>query len=265
MSELLDLAFARMCADWISTVDSMYIDSGTLLRPALPTPPVDPRISEYAIRAHISMMGIDGVRRFYGVLVQHREDLGDFVLALHGTRSAADYAANAAFLSRPLHEVPFAGRVQGGWHRLFASAIVMDSENVLPHDTHSEFVRDVNALIRHHAGDAEPRLTITGHSLGAAVLTLFVVHNSSTPETIKPSRVCTFASPMVGDADFVARYEECEIDTWRVVVDRDTVPKLPGTTLGYRHVGAEHLLVLADARKSMRGVHALRTYRDLLG
>ncbi len=264
MNAAFDPVSARMCADWINTVDSMYIDSGTLLRPALPTAPPDSPVAAYAIRAHISMMGIDGVRRFYGVLVQHREDRSDFVLALHGTRSAADYAANAAFLSRPLHEIPFGGRVQGGWHRLFASAIVMDTENVLPHDANSEFVRDVNALIRHHAGDAEPRLTITGHSLGAAVLTLFVVHNSSAANTVHPLRVYTFASPMVGDADFVSRYEESGVDTWRIVVDRDTVPKLPGTTLGYRHVGTEHLLVLADARKSMRGVHALRTYRDLL-
>ena len=235
----------------------------------------DARLADYVVRGHLSMKGLDNVRRFYGLLVQSDLAPDEFVLVLRGTRSPADYVANGLFgLVRFSGGQPGAGRVHRGWHDLFKSARLAGPESFSPQPAaKADLVRDVNALIATCQARARPdgrsdasavKLTLTAHSLGAAILTMFVVKNGSVEGTIKPASVYTLASPMVGDAAFVARFNALCLDSQRIVVDRDTVPLLPGRRWGYRHVERE-LRLRAASPASPRRTHDIRTYRELLG
>lgn len=78
------------------------------------------------------------------------------------------------------------------------------------------------------AGQARrPRPTVvTGHSLGSALATLFVMENASRGK-FDISTCCTFASPRVGDTEFVHLFNQLPITSWRVVNTKDVVPRLP--------------------------------------
>ena len=66
------LALAERCALWIATVDGMYLRERTNLAPALGSD--DPRLAGHAVRGHVSLKGVDNVRRFYGILAQNEAD-----------------------------------------------------------------------------------------------------------------------------------------------------------------------------------------------
>ncbi len=250
----------------------MYLRDRTSLTPSLDGS--EAGVANYSVRGHLSMKGVDNVRRFYGILAQNNAAGDEFVLVLRGTRSSADYIANGLFaLARFSDGLPSAGRVHRGWHDLFKSARMTDPEGRLPPPAaRPDLVRDVNFLIATYQARARPdgeadasavRLTATAHSLGAAILTMFVVKNGSLNGAVKPASVYTLASPMVGDAAFVARFNALGLESQRIVVDRDTVPMLPGRRWSYRHVDREVRLA-SNGAASPRRTHDIRTYRDLL-
>ena len=231
----------------------------------------DPRIAGYSARAHVSLKGPDNVRRFFGLLAQSDADADEFVLAFRGTRSAADYLTNGLFgLSRFPAGGPRSGRVHRGWRNLYSSARVAGAPEA--HSGRPSFARELNAAIAKAQArargdgkaDAEAvKLTVAAHSLGSAIATLFVVENASLEGSVRPASVCTLASPMVGDAAFVAGFDGLRLNSWRVVIDKDTVPRLPGRRWGYRHVGREAVLASRTAA-SPRRMHDIGTYLSLL-
>lgn len=82
----------------------------------------------------------------------------------------------------------------------------------------------------------EPRavLDVTGHSLGAALCTLYTIaHNQDSRHAL--STVCTFASPGVGNSAFVGAFDRLPIASWRIVNEQDLVPK-----------GSPHIPLLLD-------------------
>jgi hypothetical protein len=72
------------------------------------------------------------------------------------------------------------------------------------------------------------RLIVTGHSLGAAIATLYA-------SVIAPDKLITIGSPRVGDADFVAAL--ADVDMTRLVDCCDVVTELPPEVGCYVHAG----------------------------
>jgi len=73
----------------------------------------------------------------------------------------------------------------------------------------------------------------TGHSLGAALATICSIYCLHTI-----SRLVTFGSPRVGNADFASEVARITRQCDRYVHGKDVVPTLPPENMGYRHVGS---------------------------
>lgn len=76
-------------------------------------------------------------------------------------------------------------------------------------------------------------LTLTGHSLGGALITMLAIDLTIT-NRMTPPTVYTFGSPRVGDATFVSVYNRFITDSWRIANRIDIVPTLPISP--YEHV-----------------------------
>lgn len=79
----------------------------------------------------------------------------------------------------------------------------------------------------------QTQLILTGHSLGAAIATLFA-------SLCTPNALVTFGSPRVGDATFVATL--APVDIRRYVDCCDLVTDLPPPIGGYVHAGASNYI-----------------------
>ena len=107
-------------------------------------------------------------------------------------------------------------------------------------------------------------ITVTGHSLGAALATLLGYDLAVNSVYTNPS-VVTFASPQVGDLQFADTYNNEVPDTWRVANVPDLVPGLPGPPLGYDHVDQlVRVNSLGVAKVWPNCTHSLDTYLFLL-
>ena len=84
--------------------------------------------------------------------------------------------------------------------------------------------------------DGVCRVTVTGHSLGAALAVLCAVDlQYNFPE--KDYEVFLFGCPRVGNRAFQKSYNKRVFKTMRVENGNDIVTKVPPAILGYRHVG----------------------------
>ncbi|WP_345533635.1 lipase family protein [Viridibacterium curvum] len=72
------------------------------------------------------------------------------------------------------------------------------------------------------------RLTICGHSLGAAIAVL-------TASNLRPKRLVTIGCPRVGDTQFVTTL--AGVDCTRIVNCCDVITEVPPSLFGYEHVG----------------------------
>lgn len=95
----------------------------------------------------------------------------------------------------------------------------------------------------------ETSLTVTGHSLGAAVATLNALdivangHNRKANKEVCPVTAFVYASPRVGDMRFKMAFDSLEnLHLLRIENAPDIVPKVPLVTMGYVEIGNELLI-----------------------
>jgi len=135
--------------------------------------------------------------------------------------------------------------------------------------------------------DESMSITLTGHSLGAALATLSSYDvkkflNSNFPALPIPVTAFAFASPRVGNRAFALRTEELGVKVLRLVNRRDAVPKVPGLVFNenswrwltklldplpwtYFHVGVPIVLDNDDPRNlDPVYAHSLKNYLHLI-
>jgi len=215
---------------------------------------------------------------FYGFVAQATAPPHDLVVALRGTQGGVEWwdDLNSAFMVK--FRVPGCGYVALGFDRIY------DTIEIVPYPTAADggaapaerslaakggLARQIAALVESRrralpAAAPAPVVSVTGHSLGAALATLYVMENAKT-EKLKTPVLCTFGSPRVGDATFVRVFNGLRLASTRFAVDQDLVPQLPPQAFGFRHVNA--LVDLNAAGKIRPGFacwHVMPTYLSLI-
>jgi len=125
--------------------------------------------------------------------------------------------------------------------------------------------RELAHGVRRSAAEAPPArpMVVTGHSLGSALATLFVMENAS-KHKFDIITSCTFASPRVGTLEFARAFDLLPINSWRIVNTLDVVPKLLPhipVVLEYDHVDTAYSFQSLDfSKNSLVCWHAMETY-----
>jgi GH25 family lysozyme M1 (1,4-beta-N-acetylmuramidase) len=225
---------------------------------------------------------------FYGFIAQSQTAPGQLVLAIRGTSDAIEWWDDFNALELTAFKNPAWGQVGSGFARIYDTLEVVErpSESV-PEAAASRtmrpvggFAQQVSALISRHVAPRPPArarasaraatslpnatVEVTGHSLGAALATLYAMENAKTEQIANPM-LCTFASPLVGDATFATTFNALELTSWRIDNIKDLVTKVPPTILGFRHVDQQEQ-VNSSGKVVPNPVcwHSLATYLSLI-
>src|SRR5262249_38418009 len=103
---------------------------------------------------------------------------------------------------------------------------------------------------------------ITGHSLGGALAQLCAAQTQFVLQ-VPVQGVYTFGQPRVGDEDFARTiHGRLGSQIFRVINDRDLVPRVPLFAMGFRHYGTEIFFDHAQVRKD--GKAGVETLADAL-
>ena len=146
----------------------------------------------------------------------------EIVVAIRGTEGILEWIHDAQFLPVNCPFFPPAGNTEDGFTAVYLSMRTGS-------DATSPTVRDF--LAKNYA--SSQTLTICGHSLGGALVTLLALDVAANAK-FNPA-VYTYASPRTGDSQFVTMYNHVVPNTTRIANRVDLVPKLPLPPL-YEHV-----------------------------
>jgi hypothetical protein len=158
-------------------------------------------------------------------LILQAATAGDVVIAVRGTESVQEWIHDAEFILVPCPFLAGAGQTEDGFTAMFLS-MTTSLDPSCPSVTRSlptlTFPRPVTSL------------TLCGHSLGGALVTLLALDVAANSAFKNPT-VYTYASPRTGDPHFAATYNQVVPNTTRIAGRLDLVPKLPLPPL-YEHV-----------------------------
>jgi Lipase (class 3) len=264
---------------FVQAAYAMYYADPNNITPAQPLNfPPGFRLSAW-IHMQDFILGSTGPK-FYGVIAQNEANANQFVLAIRGTANGLEWWDDANAAVKTTFRDPDAGSVASGFARIYNTLEVVDSgpeAAAAPIARQSMksvgvFARQVSALVRHHAAapaqlsgvPPAASVAVTGHSLGAALATLYAMDNAHSDQLPMPL-LCTFASPRVGDARFAATFSELGLASWRVVNAPDIVPHFPPEFLGFSHIDTlQQFSSSGKVTSSPECWHSLSTYLSLI-
>ncbi|GAB2274211.1 hypothetical protein Dimus_008978 [Dionaea muscipula] len=152
----------------------------------------------------------------------------DIVIALRGTSTCLEWAENMRDVLVP---VPCAGALQApssgqpkvecGFSSLFRTAgqqVPSLAESV---------VGEVRRLMELYEGEALS-ISVTGHSLGAALALLVADEVSTCAAEVPPVAVFSFGGPRVGNRAFGKRIKANKVKVLRIVNAQDVITRVPG-------------------------------------
>ncbi|CAL9154166.1 unnamed protein product [Musa hybrid cultivar] len=117
-------------------------------------------------------------------------------------------------------------------------------------------VEEVRRLMEVYEGE-ELSITVTGHSLGAALALLVADELSTCAPRVPPIAVVSFGGPRVGNRAFAERLKRRGVNVLRVVNDKDVVTMVPSAA-GLPHLSEEYEHVGSELRVDNRDSPYLR-------
>ncbi|XP_008801803.3 phospholipase A(1) DAD1, chloroplastic-like [Phoenix dactylifera] len=164
----------------------------------------------------------------------------DIVVAFRGTATCLEWLENlrATLTHLPCPFPPSASQpepmVQRGFWSLFTSPGSI--RRCLRDEVRDEIARLLDA----YGGKGQPlSLTVTGHSLGAALAVLTAYDITTTFQDAPMVTVVSFGGPRVGNASFCRRLEERGGKVLRIVNTQDIITKVPGFVIDDNNVKEE--------------------------
>jgi hypothetical protein len=192
-----------------------------------------------------------------GLVAQHLD--GELVIALRGTRGIHEWLHDCAYYAVHCPIAPDAGFTEDGFTACFRSLRLAD-------EPHAGSLAAQLALLQTPV--PVTRVTVCGHSLGAALATLLAL-DLAINTALKPVTLYTFASPRIGDERFAHFFAEHVQDAHRIANRADIVTLTPPGIASLRrpYVHVESLSPLAPhSRVSLHiaCMHHLSTYLFLM-
>lgn len=226
--------------------------------------------------------------RFYGYIARNKNTQDDFAVAIRGTEGLVEWWDDASAYMVPFAQVPHAGRVAHGFDRIYSTLKIEQHPRAAGpllqagplSELQGSFADQLEqlhkrleessarkAIVNEQKGRPERPYIVTGHSLGAALTTLFVMENKE-KQKFDITTSCKFASPRVGNMVFVRTFNLLPITSWRLVNSWDLVPKLPLSIpiiLDYEHVNTAYQFS-SEGKAKMNPVcwHSMETYLNWL-
>ena len=215
---------------------------------------------------------------FYGIIAHEIKNPDSRIVAIRGTEGWREWIDDFMAFHTPF-QVAAAGRVAKGFDRIYGSLKIikrplrgLKAAATAPQTFEGTFAQQLEKEVLAREAERSGRAmapgqkrrrrptVVAGHSLGAALATLFVGENEA-EKNFDITTCCTFASPRVGDPDFVRFFDRLPINSWRIVNTLDEVPKLAPKFMDYDHVATEYSFSSADfAKESIGCRHFLETY-----
>ncbi|CAN1149975.1 Phospholipase A1-IIgamma [Linum perenne] len=196
----------------------------------------------------------------------------DIVVAWRGTVQTLEWVNDLDFLLVSGDKVfgeKSDVKVHQGWYSVYTS-----DDPRSPYNTSSardQVMNEIKRLLEEYK-DEEISITVTGHSLGAAVATLTAIdivtnrfnHRSNQPLTHshKPPKSFVYASPLVGDLGFHNMFNSLtDLRLLRIRNFPDPVPTVPPKLFGFFEVGHEIMIfILSPYLKPLLNPHNLELY-----
>lgn len=290
MARPLDKQEAILFGKFVNVAYAMFKRDPNVLQPEPATGEIpDP----YELVAWVIMSDFDfwgnETPKFYGIICRHPKER-NFVLAIRGTEGAVEWFDDAMALLVPFRHAPEAGKVARGFDKVYNTLKVVRRHGVAGATTGKgtagaptagqpkpeSFARQLERL----AADLEepapqtrlqaelPRraFVVTGHSLGSALATLFVLDHRE-ERKFDVTTICTFASPHVGNTEFVNQFNQLPLTSWRITNTQDIVPKVPLDLplFDYQHVATPYEFSSAGVVKWGPACwHSMSTYLNWL-
>jgi hypothetical protein len=268
---------AVLYGQFVKAAYSMY-DPATLTPPPSADFPAGYQLTAWVNMRDFILGSTDPV--FYGFIAQSTTDATRFVLAIRGTSNGVEWWDDFNAAIKTPFKVPGCGSVGAGFARIYETLEVIERPTgaaTAPAVAQSlksigGFCQQVSALVRRHVAataratgrDTSGSVEVTGHSLGAALATLYTLENAFMDKIPNPG-LCTFASPFVGDSTFASAFNGLGLTSWRIVNAPDIVPNLPPEILGFTHINTLQLCNSSGkVQPSLTCWHALSTYLALI-
>jgi hypothetical protein len=172
--------------------------------------------------------------QFYGFVAQSTQNVNQFIVAIRGTSSLEEWWDDLNAVRLTPFKVPNCGNVGDGFARIYDTVQVIEcppaGAAAVPAPRLAaprSFAQQVSSLVRRRQTQGAVRPTggnpfastasveIRGHSLGAALATLYAMENARTGQVASPM-LYTFASRLVGDATFASVFNGSNLTSWRV-------------------------------------------------
>jgi hypothetical protein len=213
---------------------------------------------------------------FYGFVAQNESNPNEAIVAIRGTSNAVEWWDDVNAAGMTPFRVQNCGNVGLGFERIYNTLEVIECSPAIteaaPHSLKmgdQSFSAQVASLLRYRtevlpesASGTTPSVEITGHSLGGALAILYAAENALVHKIRNPA-LCTFASPKIGDSQFVNAFNNLGLTSWRIVNKQDIVPHLPPLFL--QHVNTQQLFDSDNKVHPSFGCwHALSTYLYLI-